>query len=71
MVGTVVAIAGETSTPAAAASSNKLTVTASEYTYKFSGTPKPGNVEFAFDNAGVEDHMIGMVELKQGVTASS
>ena len=41
--------------PAVAASSNKLTVTATEYTYKLSGAPKPGNVEIVFDNAGRRD----------------
>ena len=44
-----------TGEPAGAAdSSNKLTVTAGEYTYEFSGAPKPGWVEVEFDNAGVE-----------------
>ena len=53
---------------AGAADANKLTVTAGEYTYKFSGKPKPGNVEIEFDNAGVEIHMMAIIGLKPGVT---
>ena len=34
-----------------------------------SGSPKPGWIELKFDNAGVEIHMVGMVALKNGVTA--
>lgn len=57
--------------PAAAQSSrsNKLTVKAGEYTYRFSGNAKPGWVEFEFDNLGIEYHMVGLVALKGNVTA--
>ena len=65
----VVPIAASTSSPAGAASSNKLTITATEYAYKLSGKPSPGNVEFVFDNAGVELHMTIVFQLKPGVTA--
>jgi hypothetical protein len=57
-----------TSSIAAAADSNKLTITAGEYTYKLSGSPKPGNVEMVFDNAGVEIHMVVVIQLKPSVT---
>jgi hypothetical protein len=53
---------------AGAQSSNKLTITATEYTYKFSGSAKPGNVEIVFDNVGVEIHMVAAIALKPGVT---
>ena len=54
--------------PAGAAGSNKLTVKAGEYTYEFSGKPKAGLTEIVFDNQGIEDHMMGLVQLKKGVT---
>ncbi|MET0627983.1 MAG: hypothetical protein ABW033_05950, partial [Acidimicrobiia bacterium] len=57
-----------TTSAATAATSNKLTVTAGEYTYKLSGSPKPGNVEIVFDNAGVEIHMVVVIQLKPSVT---
>ena len=58
-----------TGEPAGAAdSTNKLTVTAGEYAYEFSGAPKPGWVEVEFDNAGMEPHMMAVVGLKKGVT---
>jgi hypothetical protein len=53
-----------------AADTNALTVKASEYTYKVSGKPKAGWVKIDFDNAGVEDHMLSIVELKKGVTVA-
>jgi hypothetical protein len=53
---------------AGATGSNELAVKASEYTYKVSGSPKAGWVKIAFDNAGVENHMLAIVELKKGVT---
>ena len=54
---------------AGAAGSNKLTVKAGEYTYEFSGKPKAGWTEVAFVNDGIEYHMMGLVQLKKGVTA--
>jgi uncharacterized cupredoxin-like copper-binding protein len=66
LAGTAALITG---TPAAgAADSNKLTVTAGEYTYKLSGKPQPGNIELTFKNTGIEYHMLGLVALKPGVT---
>jgi hypothetical protein len=71
-VGTVglltVPTAVATTSAASAADSNKLTVTAGDYTYKLSGKPKPGNVEIVFDNAGVEIHMVAVIQLKPSVT---
>ena len=55
---------------AGAASTNSLSVKASEYTYKVSGKPTAGWVKIHFDNVGVEDHMLGIVELKKGVTVA-
>jgi len=57
-----------TTVSAGAQSSNKLTVTAGEYFYKLSGSPKPGNVEIVFDNKGIEIHMIAMQQLKPSTT---
>jgi len=54
--------------PAGAATSNKLTVTAGEYVYKVSGAPKPGNVEIEFKNPGVEYHMMGIAQVKPKTT---
>src|SRR5438093_2248901 len=54
--------------PAAAASSNTLTVKAGEYTYKLSGSPKAGWTQVTFDNVGVEYHMMAVFPLKKGVT---
>ena len=51
---------------AGAASSNTLTITAGEYTYKLSGSPQPGWVQIAFVNGGVEMHMLAVVALKPG-----
>ena len=51
-----------------AATSNKLTITAGEYTYKVSGSPKPGNVEIEFNNPGVEYHMMGIAQVKPKTT---
>ncbi len=53
---------------AGAAGSNKLTVKAGEYTYEFSGKPKAGWTEVDFVNDGNEYHMMGLVQLKKGVT---
>lgn len=54
---------------AGAAGSNTLTVKAGEYVYQLKGSPKSGWTQIDFDNAGVEDHMLAMVQLKPGVTA--
>jgi hypothetical protein len=54
---------------AGAASSNTMTVNAGEYTYKLSGSPKAGWVTFAFDNKGVEYHVMSVAALKKGVNA--
>jgi hypothetical protein len=64
----VVVGAGSTA-EAQSSRSNKLTVKAGEYVYRFSGNAKPGWVQFEFDNQGVEYHMAGMVALKGNVTA--
>jgi hypothetical protein len=64
----VPAMVGASAPAAGAASTNKVTVTAGEYTYKVAGSPKPGNVEVEFKNAGVEYHMLVMAQLKKGVT---
>lgn len=61
-------MAAISSSPAGAASSNTFSVTATEYTYKMSGSPKPGNVEITFKNGGVELHMMAVQQLKPGVT---
>ena len=53
---------------AGAAGSNKITVKAGEYTYEFSGTPKAGWTEVNFVNDGTEYHMMGLTQLKKGVT---
>jgi len=55
-------------TSAGAAGSNSLTVKAGEYVYKLSGSAKAGWTKINFDNAGVEDHMMAVVQLKPGVT---
>jgi hypothetical protein len=57
-------------TGAAAAGSNTLTVKAGEYTYILSGSPKAGWVQMNFKNIGVEDHMIDMFKLKPGTTSA-
>ncbi len=54
---------------AGAAGSNTLTVKAGEYTYVLKGSPKAGWTQINFDNAGVEYHMLAVVQLKKGVTA--
>jgi hypothetical protein len=54
---------------AGAAGSNSLAVKASEYTYQFKGHPKSGWTEIDFQNSGVENHMMEIVQLKPGVTA--
>jgi hypothetical protein len=54
---------------AGASGSNSLAVKASEYTYQFKGHPKAGWTEIDFQNAGVENHMMEVVQLKPGVTA--
>ena len=53
---------------AGAASSNTLDITATEYAYKMSGSPTPGNVQIVFKNAGVETHVVEGISLKPGVT---
>ena len=53
---------------ASAAGSNNLNVKAGEYTYKVSGSPKSGWTQINFDNKGVEYHVLGVVQLKKGVT---
>jgi hypothetical protein len=64
---TLTALVGGSS--AGAASSNTLTVTAGEYTYKLSGSPKPGWLQMNFENPGVEDHMMVVFPLKPGTTS--
>jgi len=64
----VPATIGVAVTAAGAAGSNSLTVKAGEYVYKLSGSPKAGWTQINFDNAGVEDHMMAVVQLKPGVT---
>jgi hypothetical protein len=54
---------------AGAAGSNSLVVKASEYTYQFNGHAKSGWTEITFQNAGVENHMMDVIQLKPGVTA--
>jgi hypothetical protein len=54
---------------AEAAGSNSLTVKASEYTYQFKGHPKSGWTEIDFQNTGVENHMMDVIQLQPGVTA--
>jgi hypothetical protein len=54
--------------PVGAASSNGLTVKASEYVYKLSGSPKSGWTQITFDNVGTEYHMMAVQPLKKGVT---
>ncbi len=65
----VPATIGAAVSTAGAAGSNTLTVKAGEYVYKLSGSPKAGWTQINFDNSGVEDHMMAVVELKPGVTA--
>lgn len=55
---------------AGAASSNTLTVKASEYTYQLKGSPKAGWTQINFDNTGVEDHMMAVMKLKKGTKAA-
>jgi hypothetical protein len=55
---------------AGAAGSNSLTVTAGEYTYKFSGAPKAGWTQITFQNDGNEFHMMAVFSLKKGVTVA-
>jgi hypothetical protein len=64
----VPATIGVAVTSAGAAGSNSLNVKAGEYLYKLSGSPKAGWTQVNFDNPGVEDHMMAVVELKPGVT---
>jgi hypothetical protein len=65
----VPATIGAAVSSAGAAGSNSLTVKAGEYVYKLSGSPKAGWTQVNFDNAGVENHMMAVFELKPGVTA--
>ena len=54
---------------AGAAGSNTLTVKPGEYTYKLAvASPKAGERQIDFENAGVENHMMAVVALKKGVT---
>jgi hypothetical protein len=64
----VPATIGAAASSAGAAGSNTLTVKAGEYVYKLSGSPKAGWIQVNFDNAGVENHMMAVFELKPGVT---
>jgi len=64
----VPATIGAAVSSAGAAGSNSLTVKAGEYVYKLSGSPKAGWTQINFDNAGVEDHMMAVVQLKPGIT---
>ena len=55
--------------PAASASgSNTLTIKAGEYVYQLKGSLKSGWSQIDFQNAGVENHMLAVVQLKKGVT---
>jgi hypothetical protein len=54
--------------PAAAASTNQLTVQAGEYAYLLHGKPTAGWVTINFENDGVEYHMMVVQKLKPGVT---
>jgi hypothetical protein len=65
---TAVGVSAAVAPSAGAASSNTLTVTAGEYTYKLSGTPKAGWTQINFQNDGVEYHMMAVSSLKKGVT---
>lgn len=56
------------SSPAGAAASNSLTVTAREYSYGLSGAPKAGWTRLTFDNEGAQFHQLLVVALKPGVT---
>ncbi len=53
---------------ASAAGSNSLNITASEYAYKVSGSPKSGWTEVTFKNTGTQFHMLLAIPLKKGVT---
>jgi hypothetical protein len=69
MVALVVsATVGLAATSAGAAGSNTLTVKAGEYVYQLKGSPKSGWTQIDFDNAGVEDHMMLVLQLKPGIT---
>lgn len=69
MVALVVsATVGLAASSAGAAGSNTLSVKAGEYVYQLKGSPKSGWTQIDFDNAGVEDHMMAVVQLKPGVT---
>jgi hypothetical protein len=57
-----------TASAAAAAGSNPLTITASEYSYKVSGTPKSGWTQVTLKNVGDQFHMVLALPLKAGVT---
>ena len=64
-----VGLAATITAPVAAASgSNAVVITAGEYTYKVSGTPKSGWTQVTFKNAGTEFHMLLAIPLKAGVT---
>lgn len=64
-IGVVGVVAAPTAT---AAGSNSLTITASEYKYKVSGSPKSGWTEVTFKNVGNQFHMLLAIPLKAGVT---
>jgi hypothetical protein len=54
--------------PVAAADENSVTVTASEYKFKVSGTPKSGWTQVTFANDGDQFHMLLAIPLKAGTT---
>lgn len=54
----------------AAASSNTLTVTATEYKFGMKGHLRPGWADIKFVNHGGETHMMQVARLKPGVTTS-
>jgi hypothetical protein len=56
--------------PAGAAGSNALTVTAREYSYVLSGAPKAGWTHVTFENRGAQFHQLLVVPLKPDVTRS-
>ena len=64
-VGGIAAAAAPT---AGAAGSNTLNITAGEYAFKVSGSPKSGPTQLHFTNEGTEYHMLDIEPLTKGVT---
>jgi hypothetical protein len=65
-----VVFATTASTPAVAAGSNSVKVTARDYSYDVSGNPKAGWTQLTFANDGNEFHQLLVVALKPGVTGA-